>query len=231
MSRLLRLVGLGFEWALDYLYAGVLILRGSDVRITPSRYATGRDSMPPVVLVPGVYENWRFMGRIADRIHAAGHPVHVVTALRRNTAAVPASAELVLAYLRMHDLHGVILVAHSKGGLIGKLAMLRDDENRIDRMFAIATPFSGSTYARYMLSPTLRAFSPSDATLVSLAEQIEVNSRITSIWARFDPHIPGGSELVGATNIELPVAGHFRILGAPAMLEELDRTIAGRPEG
>ena len=58
-----------------------------------------------------------------------------------------------------------------------------------------------------------------------LAEELRVNGRITSIWAEFDPHIPGGSRLQGATNVELPVQGHFRILGSPELLEAVERAV------
>ena len=72
---------------------------------------------------------------------------------------------------------------------------------------------SGSRYVRYMLLPTLRIFSPRNALTLELAREETINSRITSIYGPFDPHIPEGSILPGATNIELPAAGHFRILG------------------
>ena len=40
----------------------------------------------------------------------------------------------------------------------------------------------------------------------------ETNRKIVSIFARFDPHIPEGSALAGARNIEIDTGGHFRIL-------------------
>ena len=54
-----------------------------------------------------------------------------------------------------------------------------------------------------------------NALTLQLAREETINSRITSIYGPFDPHIPEGSILPGATNIELPTAGHFRILGDP----------------
>ncbi|MFZ2963405.1 MAG: hypothetical protein WA006_01835 [Rhodoglobus sp.] len=32
----------------------------------------------PVVLVSGVWEPWQFLRGIGERLHEAGHPVHVV---------------------------------------------------------------------------------------------------------------------------------------------------------
>jgi hypothetical protein len=48
-----------------------------------------------------------------------------------------------------------------------------------------------------------------------LGRDTSVNGRIVSIFGRYDLHIPDGSMLEGATNVRVPVVGHFRILGAP----------------
>jgi hypothetical protein len=61
----------------------------------------------------------------------------------------------------------------------------------------------------------MREFDPDSATIVELASAASVNSRIVSLFGVFDPHLPEGSSLAGATNRRLPVAGHFRILSAP----------------
>jgi hypothetical protein len=131
------------------------------------------------------------------------------------------------AYLEEHDLSDVIIVAHSKGGLIGKFIMMDSDgPQRVDRMVAITSPFSGSSLARYTVLPSLRAFAPTDPTIRMLVAEQFVNARITSIFGSFDPHIPDGSELPGATNIRLPVAGHFRILGDRQLLAAVEAAAA-----
>lgn len=176
---------------------------------------------PAVVLIPGVYESWQFMRPLADLLHSHGHPVHVLPALGYNRGPIPAGAALVARYLDEADLRDVVLVAHSKGGLIGKLAMLQHDpEGRIRAMVAINTPFAGSVYARFVPLRAVRAFVPTDATLRALAAEQDVNRRITSVHSRWDPHIPAGSMLEGATNIELATPGHFRVL-ADHRLEEV----------
>lgn len=81
---------------------------------------------------------------------------------------------------------------------------------------AICTPFRGSRLAVLLLDPSVRALLPSDETIVLLGRETSVNGRIVSIFGPFDPHIPDGSMLEGATNVRVPAAGHFRVLGAPA---------------
>lgn len=183
---------------------------------------------PDVVLVPGVYESWHFMRPVARLLHGAGHAAHVLPHLGYNVGPIAAAAGVLGAYLRTKDLRDVVVVAHSKGGLIGKLAMLREDpEGRIRSMVAINTPFAGSAYARWLPVASLRVFRPDDAGLLELAAEQEVNARITSVYAPWDPHIPGGSVLPGAANVQLETPGHFRPLTDPRLERVLLAAVRG----
>jgi pimeloyl-ACP methyl ester carboxylesterase len=73
----------------------------------------------------------------------------------------------------------------------------------------------------------LREFLPTHETIRALAENAEVNSRITSIFSEWDPIIPNGSVLEGATNIELPWRGHFLILDRPDLLAAVAEAVSG----
>ena len=193
---------------------------------TPSvRYDRGE--LAPVLLLPGVYETWQFLRPLADRLNALGHPIHTVRELGYNRLSIVASAELAQRYLDEKNLTGVAIVAHSKGGLIAKRMMVMDDRaGRIDRLVAINTPFGGSPLADWAPVRSLRAFSPRDKTVMTLAANLAANARITSIYSRLDPLIPGGSRLEGATNVCLSMVGHFRPLAAPALFAEVERAIA-----
>ncbi len=184
------------------------------------------------MVIPGVYENWQFMLPLITALHRAGHPVYVVTLLQRNRPDVPIAARLVTDHIAAARLNSAVSVAHSKGGLIGKYVMLAlDPDESIDRMIAVCAPFSGSRYASYLLIPSLRAFSPRNAPTLQMAREETINHRITSIYGVYDPHIPEGSALPGARNVQLQTAGHFRILGdehtARTILEQLQTNLPG----
>jgi pimeloyl-ACP methyl ester carboxylesterase len=190
----------GWWWFLDYIYAVVWQVRAAISRTNPVTFQSG--SLAPVVVIPGVYETWHFLRPVITALHDTGHPVHVVTALQHNRRPVADAAHLVADYIERANLTDAVIVAHSKGGLIGKYIMnLLDDNARIRGMVAISTPFGGSRYARYMVVPSLRAFAAADPGIVSLGADVRNNARIVSIFGIFDPHIPEGSALVGARNI------------------------------
>ena len=206
-------------WALDYLDAAKQQLRVLTVPKTPKRWALGDAGKPTILLLPGVYEHWSFMEPLGDALNDAGYRVQVAHGLGANLLAIPETAERVQRALARIPTPsaGRIVVAHSKGGLVGKRLLLGDLDHRLDLrgLVAIATPFRGARLARYLLDPSMREFDPDSATIVELSSAASVNSRIVSIFGVFDPHLPEGSSLAGATNRLLPVAGHFRILSAP----------------
>lgn len=212
-------------WAADYAYAGYWQVRAFLSRDRSDAFTSGDG--PPILVLPGVYEPWRFLQPLITHLHAQGHPVHALDALERSQRPVIEMARIVESALRSADLRDVVLVAHSKGGLAGKLVMVGDEGWRIRAMLAVATPFGGSRYARHLPSRTLRAFSPDDPGIVDLGGRREVNARIVSVYADFDPHIPEGSELVGAKNVRLDTGGHFRVLADPRVIAEVAVLAAG----
>src|SRR5690606_27044173 len=125
----------------------------------------GRAAARPSSCCPASTRTWRLLGPLATALARAGHPVHAVPGLGYNRRPVADAADRTAAFLDEADLQGVVLVAHSKGGLVGKRVMLSPAGSRVAGMVAVATPFRGSRYARYLLGRTLPAFSPRDAAL------------------------------------------------------------------
>jgi pimeloyl-ACP methyl ester carboxylesterase len=215
-------------WLLDYAYVTYWWLRAFFGRTSPDVYLqpeTGPKA--PVLIIPGVYESWRFMQPVAEHLFRAGHPVHVLDKLGFNTGAIPAMAEIVQDYLRRLDLTDVIIVAHSKGGLIAKSALADADiVPRVRRVIAVNTPFAGSRYAYLFLVRSVRMFTPTGPVIRALQANLVLNSLISSLYSVFDPHIPETSHLEGAENIVLSSIGHFRPIADPDTLAAVDAIIA-----
>ncbi|WP_019181315.1 esterase/lipase family protein [Microbacterium yannicii] len=241
-------------WAADYLYAAkrqlaILSLpwAAGRARAVPAAWHRGDAGLPEVLLLPGVYEHWTFLRPLGDALSDAGHRVRVVHGLGVNRRGIPDTADKLGRLLERlpPPAAGRVLVAHSKGGLIGKHLLIRSgaagDAAReaaaggdaadaaasatppsggrplgLLGLVAVATPFGGARRARLFVDPSIRAFLPGDETIVRLGRDTSVNGRIVSVFGPFDPHIPEGSALDGATNVEVATPGHFRVLGSAA---------------
>lgn len=233
------------QWAADYAVAvwGQAAAFASTAR--PGVLAEGDSTKPLLVLIPGVYESWRFMLPLARKLNLRGYRVLPVPGLGDNRRPVTRGAALVSAELEriaaragaeLRSEH-VVLVGHSKGGLIGKQVLLDQEERRASAtaeqrssslevlgLVAVATPFRGSRYAALARSRTLREFSPDSETVLRLAAREEVNHRIVSVLPSFDPHIPGARDLPGSVERILLGTGHFRVLSSA---EGLEAVVAG----
>lgn len=225
----------GLWWAADYLYAGrrqlaVLAMPWSigRPRPVPGAWHRGDDVLPEIVLLPGVYEHWTFLKPLGHALSRAGHRVTVVHGLGVNRRSIAETSARLAAVLAADPapIAGRVLVAHSKGGLIGKHLIVAVEtaqrEGATDApplgligLVAVATPFGGSRLARLFFVPSIRAFDPGDETIVALGRETSINARIVSIFGPYDPHIPEGSALDGATNVLVPAPGHFRVLASP----------------
>lgn len=222
-TKLVTLVLNGWFWILDYVYVAYWQLYGFLIRTRTERYKAGIKT--PIVLIPGIYENWRFMKPIADMLFALGHPVHMVTALGYNTGAIEQMADYVTTYIRTERLEKCIIIAHSKGGLIAKQVIGFDQASFVLGAITINTPFAGSKYASLFPLKSIRVFSPDSKILTTLANNTLPNARIVSIYGIFDPHIPLGSYLEGSRNIQLSTRGHFRILNNKRVHETIEASI------
>ena len=244
-------------WAADYIYAArrqLAVLSPpwsiGRPRSTPVAWDGGDPALPEVYLVPGVYEHWTFLRPLGDALARAGHRVRVPHGLGVNRRSVADTAERLARLIgeQPAPAAGRVLVAHSKGGLIGKHLLVSAGAGAADAaetdaaetgtagtdaagtdaagtgarrlgvigLVAVATPFGGSRLARLFVVPSIRAFLPDDETILTLGRETSVNGRIVSVFGPWDPHIPEGSVLDGATNIAVPTAGHFRVLGSAA---------------
>ncbi|MER3389283.1 MAG: alpha/beta hydrolase [Microcella sp.] len=184
----------------------------------------------PVLLIPGVFESWHYLRTLGERLAARGHPVHRVAELGLNRHPIEHAAHLLTDYVRERDLRDVALVCHSKGGLIGKAMLIADaqsapDQRRLTRLVTVNTPFAGTPVARWGLGPW-REFRPESAIIRTLDARTDVNDRITSLVSAVDQYVPRAiAHLDGAENVVLDRVGHFRVLGLPDVIDEIERRL------
>lgn len=182
----------------------------------------------PVILIPGILGTWPFLKTLGDAVSKRGHPVYIVRELGYNTKDIHDSTCPIRALIRRYDLRNVILIAHSKGGLIGKhLLAFHNEEKRVKKLIAIATPFAGSKLARLVPTRAFHELLPESENIRELQKNMDANKHIVSIFGTFDNHVwPNeSSRLEGAKNVQLPTYGHHRILFDTEMQEAVMQEI------
>ena len=204
------------HWIRDYFHVVHKQSYTFIYRKTPDHYLGHIvENKKPVILIPGVFEKWHFLKFIADPLSLAGHPVYVLEHMGYNTKEIRHNAKLVREFIDDKKLKDVIIIAHSKGGLIGKfiLAFYNKDEI-IKKVIAIASPFGGSHITKFVPHKAIKELSPQSEIIKELSFKKEVNHKIVSIYGVFDNHVwPEEScKLEGADNIQVEAYGHHKIL-------------------
>lgn len=224
--------GRGWGWRAgvvvrDWTCAAQLMVRALADRTPPGSLATG--TATPVVVLPGIWEPWRFNLPLARRLHALGHPVHFVPALGWNGDPLEASVDVVAKVLPEVG-RPVVLVAHSKGGLVGRtlLDVLHaagpGAAGAVRGLVALGSPFGGSALSVRLLRRTpLGMFAPRGPVIRDLASRVQANHLVVSAGGPWDEMVPDGVHLPGATNVALAVPGHF----LPLVDDEVARLVHG----
>lgn len=207
-----------------------LQLRSLLPRPVPERYVHGGAAaggrgpgreLPTVVLIPGFLTNWQFMLPVAETLSRIGVRVRVLPQLGRMLRATDELAELVLDDLRAHRESGpVVLVTHSKGGLVAKRVLLADARGELALgAVALSAPFNGARAARLVRGdlpvPYVREvvmLRPGTPAMLALARETGANSRITTISPIVDEIVGAGGALPGARNIAVSSIGHNLLL-------------------
>jgi len=202
------------HWIVDYIY----MIHGQATAFLyrkPPKHYLGYviKDKAPVILIPGILEKWGFLKGLGDKISLEGHPVYIIPKLGYNLKDIPKSAKTVREIIEEKDIGNAVIVAHSKGGLIGKyLLSFLNADGRVRKMISIATPYSGTSLVKYLPSKQLKDFRTDSEIIKALQSHKEANKKIISVSPIFDNHVWEGSLLEGAENITVDEKGHHKII-------------------
>lgn len=211
-------------WIIDYLYLiwGKLLMY--IYKNPPKQYLSytvkGKN---PVIIIPGNSNKWGFLKKLADTISDLGHPVYIPHKLGSNLFDIPTSAKIIRRVIDENNLKNVILLGHSKGGVVGKYILIHENQDtKIKRLIAIGAPFSGTNIVTHLPFRSFRELSPKSKIIQEMNSNSKVNSKIVSIMPEFDNHVwsDKGSYLQGALNIKLPIRGHHKIVFDKASIDK-----------
>jgi triacylglycerol lipase len=203
-------------WFLDTIFAICGFIQMYLYRNPPEKYLQhDEDKSIPILIIQGYMDRWGFIKSLADKISDCGFQVYVLPELKNNLDDIASSANYVNKYILDKKLKNVIIVGHSKGGLIGKYLIVNEkDRNKIIGLISISTPFLGSRMANLFRFLKSNQFEPDNKLIKELWSHHEVNKRIIAIFPKVDNVVwTKKSYLEGAKeNIYLNTYGHHRIL-------------------
>lgn len=186
-----------------------------------------RPGAPTAVILPGWLREWETVLPWGLALYSIGWNVRFVPALDRQIGSLPELGEQLLSFLADERIEDALVIAHSKGGLVAKQAMV-DGDGQISRLIAVGTPFEGAPLANVLPSSAGgESLTPEGEDILNLQAHTKVNERIHAIEARLDQNVPNLNDLLGAEIIRTQVEGHTALIDSPEVIAWIS-VLAGR---
>ncbi len=172
----------------------------------------------PVLLVHGVLCNAGVWFGFRRRLAASGvAPIYAMTygpplaSIERFAEQLGAKIDAVLAAT---GARGVVIVAHSMGGLVSRAYLRRYGGAKVRRLITIGAPHRGSMHARFFPGRSLAEMRPDNDWLDELNVERAQGVPVVSLWSWHDSMVTPqtSSHLDWAENIVLSGIGHNALL-------------------
>lgn len=188
-------------------------------KTTPEHYKVGKKG--DILMIVGFNENWNFLNTIAESLNIKGYRIHFPTF--KTHATIEECTSLIIKYIEDFQLNDLVIVTHSKGGLIARNLLLSSDD-KIRNIIEIAAPNNGTIFGN-LIFHNLRELKPKSRQL-QILDNFKT-SKIINIYPKFDNHVIPNSSLFleGAKNVGIDIVGHTRILESKELLTELDKIL------
>jgi len=179
----------------------------------------------PVVLIPGYCCNRGLWFELARDLEEAGRVVAPLS-LGWPFADIDDLAEELdqhIAQVRAQTgAAKVLLVGHSKGGLVARARLARRGGADVAGLITLATPHHGTRFAKMAIGRCGRQMEPDSPWLAALNAK-ETPVPVHAFWAGRDEFVspPDAARLSGAPETCAPLAGHFTVIQQPETLKKI----------
>lgn len=184
----------------------------------PAKWSVGNKG--DIILVLGFGETWRFLENIGNHLNQLGFRIHTIPEFSYNTLPISSSVQKLEDFVEYKNLTKVILLSHSKGGLIAKRYIDKgSNAMKVIRLFSIASPYQGTIWG-YLYFFSLFEIAPDSLDIHKILSHTTNNKKIINIYAKWDNHIIPykNAVLPGAVNKQIDVVGHTRVITAKETL-------------
>lgn len=209
---------------LDIINEYKLIAKYKNLRrtIKNPEEAWSKGTKGDIVIVPGWHETWHAFIYIANILNKEGYRIHVIDDFY-TIRTCDELAQLVVKKVKELNGTNIVLLSHSKGGIVAKYALdkYKEIKDNVYKIIAIASPFKG-TYTAYLNFHNIDELKPDSKIITELVPEIS-NSRIYNYYPKWDNHIIPNKNLHldGAFNKVININGHTRIMESQELGTEL----------
>lgn len=180
-----------------------------------------------VILIPGYGGTFSFFTNIGNYLNDLGWKVKLFAGFK-SLEKIDVLAKKLAQEIINSEENQLVLLAHSKGGLVAKKMMddYEEANKKVKMAICFSTPWKGSIIGQLRVM-NLEEMRPNDSLIKEIAKKNKNNKKIISFYSKVDDRVLPNKNLLleGARNIRIEIVGHSRILESKQAWEELGRTM------
>lgn len=196
-----------------------------DFRSIPSEWSQGTQGQ--VLFIQGFNGNIHSFFTLAQLANQLGYQIHFCQKLGRNTMPISQAADIVKRFILTHSSNKLVIIGHSKGGLIARMLTIDPDLiNKIKCIITIASPHNGTMMG--WLVPSGWELTKTNGIIKQLADEDNHKVPIYNLYPKLDNMVIPNQNLYlkGAINHQIEVVGHTQILESTQTQTVIDEILS-----
>jgi len=196
---------------------------------SPTRPAEVTTELPPVVILHGIFRDYRLMARLRKTFTLAGRRVFTPSLKPNNGSAGLNELALQLGEFLEKNLapgERCDVIGHSMGGMVARSYLQRHGGRaRVRKLVTLAAPHHGTILAWLLPGQGVRDLRPGSPFLRDLARDVDrlEGVLVASYWTPFDAIIvpPRSSQLPIGRNVRVSLLHHQALVTNRRLAREL----------
>ena len=180
--------------------------------MTPEEWFIGHRGN--ILFIPGFSESWQDLLEIGNYLNKLGFSIITMNKFNSTFLGVKACSKKIRDYILENNLTDLVLVGHSKGGIISTFLLTDKSVNgKITKVISLSSPFKGTLWQKF------RKLHISDISKLHLEKLLSADQKkkIINIYSKTDQQVIPHTSLVleGAKNYEVDSLGHTSVIYSP----------------
>ncbi len=203
-----------YFWMILYLFIATFISPIDQMlRKGKRNFTVDPNGGPLIVILHGymsVPTHWLIMQR---RLNNKGFHNVLRYSYHSLSGSIDAWAEELAKQMEPYHGQGIVMMAHSLGGLVAVWAAAKMPKGTVKKIITMGTPFEGTLMSDFALTFNARKlypYTPEIETTKKLMEELDKDIEFVCLWSRFDELIapPESAAPERARNVEIKGIGH-----------------------
>jgi len=181
-----------------------------------------------IILIPGYGCTYDYLMPLGNFLKEKGYKIHTPEGIAPNFHKISDCIKIIKEYIEKNNLSNVILIGHSKGGIIARYLLNEKElKNTIKKAITISSPHKGSLLAIYSRF-NAHEMIPWSKTTRNINKQKDNLDKVLNIYGIHDRIVIPSSNLhlPGAKNIKTNIKGHSKTVASPEVWQIILKEIS-----